>query len=124
MHATSYLRTRRSIQRFDRTRRVPLDVLLAALDDARYAPSPFNIQPWRFLVVTRDDLLVRLRDASNGQHKIVDAGAAVVFLADLEPEEHARRSSMRRSRTGRSPRIPPRAGKRRTRGCAAWERTT
>ncbi len=89
MHATSYFRTRRSIQAFDRTRRVPLDVLLAGLDDARYTPSPFNIQPWRFLVVTRDDLLARLRDASNGQGKIVDAGAAVVFLADLEPEEHA-----------------------------------
>jgi nitroreductase len=89
MKSTSYFRTRRSTQSFDASRRIPLDVLHAALDDARYSPSPFNIQPWRFLVLTREDSLARLRDVANRQNKVVDAGTAVVFLADLEAEEYA-----------------------------------
>jgi nitroreductase len=43
---------------------VPLELLQAVFEAARWAPSSFNEQPWRFLVATRDDpeWLQRLQD--------------------------------------------------------------
>ncbi|OYV24432.1 MAG: hypothetical protein B7W99_02350, partial [Rhodospirillales bacterium 20-58-10] len=34
---------------------MPQDVLFTILEAARWAPSSYNSQPWRFLYVTRDN---------------------------------------------------------------------
>jgi nitroreductase len=57
-----------------------------ALEDARYAPSAFNVQPWRSAVLDDPEDLSRLCEAAHNQQKVADAGAAVVFMAHLSPE--------------------------------------
>lgn len=49
------IRQRWSPRAFDATRAVPRDELLRLFEAARWAPSSANEQPWRFIVVARDE---------------------------------------------------------------------
>ena len=49
------IKTRWSPRAFDPEREVPVDDLMGMLEAARYAPSCFNEQPWRFIVGRRGD---------------------------------------------------------------------
>lgn len=49
------IKTRWSPRAFDPVREVPVDDLMGMLEAARYAPSCFNEQPWRFIVGRRGD---------------------------------------------------------------------
>lgn len=79
---------RRSIRRF---RDEPLEEgqLEKLLDAARWAPSAGNVQPWRFTVVTNDDVKKQLAADSYGQMFVAEAPVVVGVLA--VPEESARR---------------------------------
>jgi len=58
-----------------------LDRLLAA---ARWAPSGYNLQPWRFAVVADEERKRRLWRACMKQRQVLDAPAVVVFLGDRD----------------------------------------
>jgi len=42
---------RRSIREFQKDKKVPNWMIEKVLDAARYAPSPENVQPWKFIVI-------------------------------------------------------------------------
>lgn len=52
------IRHRRSVfpKQFDTTQQVPDEVVRQALENATWAPSHGNIQPWKFIVYTREGL--------------------------------------------------------------------
>jgi F420 biosynthesis protein FbiB-like protein len=56
------LRGRRSVRRYT-AREVPRAVIRAALEAARWAPSPHNSQPWRFAVLSSPAARQRLATA-------------------------------------------------------------
>lgn len=56
-------RRRRSVRAYA-PGRVPREALERCLEAARLAPSACNSQPWRFIVVERDDLRARLAEAA------------------------------------------------------------
>src|SRR5262249_25548965 len=62
---------------------VPDDVLSAIVRAGMHAPSGYNLQPWRFVVVRDLEQKRRLRAAAMGQPKIEEAGAVVVCCGDL-----------------------------------------
>jgi nitroreductase len=78
---------RRSIRRF---RDEPLEEgqLENLLEAARWAPSAGNVQPWRFVVVTNDDVKEQLAVDSYGQMFMAEAPVVVGVLSI--PEESAR----------------------------------
>ncbi len=53
MELESCIRARMSTRLFE-TKSIPQEILVEILDSARYAPSPKNRQPWRFLVLHDD----------------------------------------------------------------------
>jgi len=61
---------------------VPDDVLLAILRAGLKAPSGYNLQPWRFVVVRNPEQKRRLREAAMGQAKVEEAGAVIVCCGD------------------------------------------
>lgn len=81
---------------FDKTV-VPEEDLMTMLEAARWAPSAYNVQPWRFLYALREDeywlRYLSLLDAFNaGWAK--NAGALVFLLSDsLVPESNPPRVS-------------------------------
>jgi nitroreductase len=48
------------------------------------APSGYNMQPWRFIVVRNPEQKVRLRDASYNQAKVEEASAVIVACGDAD----------------------------------------
>jgi nitroreductase len=47
------------------------------------APSGYNIQPWRFVVVRLPEMKQKLRAAAFGQPKVEEAGAVIVACGDI-----------------------------------------
>ncbi|MBW4438201.1 MAG: nitroreductase [Pleurocapsa minor GSE-CHR-MK-17-07R] len=52
MTLSDMIRTRFSVNTFDRTRQVPPDDIIALLDTAVWAPNHRNTEPWRFILLT------------------------------------------------------------------------
>jgi len=72
---------RRSIRRF-KDEEVPLDLVLKALDVARYAPSARNSQPWEFIIIRSRKLLDSLATLHPGATPLKTASLAIAILAD------------------------------------------
>ena len=80
------IRRRRATRHFDSNRPVPDDLLSQILHLATLAPSGFNLQPWRFLVVRSKSNREKLRAASYGQPKIGEAPVVVIVLGYHTPQ--------------------------------------
>lgn len=61
---------RRSIRKFKEDK-VPENVLNRILEAARWAPSGANLQPWKFIVVTRSETKARIADTCTEYSKEV-----------------------------------------------------
>ncbi len=75
--------SRRSIRRYDPTP-VPEADLRELLRLVGRAPSAFNVQPWRFVVVQDESLKGRLAEAAFGQQQVLGAPATIVLYSDME----------------------------------------
>jgi len=80
---------------------VPAEVIDIALALAAEAPSGFNSQPWRFLVVQNADQRAALRRAALDQAKITEAPLVIIAFAQREgwkaPFEEILREKARRT---------------------------
>lgn len=48
------------------------------------APSAFNLQPWRFIVIRDAQVKEQLREAAYGQKQVSDAPVVIAMVADME----------------------------------------
>lgn len=78
---------RRATRRFDSARPLPDDLLKTLLTLATHAPSSYNLQPWRFLVVRTEANRRKLRAAAFNQPKISEAPVVVIVLGYLYPDQ-------------------------------------
>ncbi|MHB1020980.1 MAG: nitroreductase family protein [Acidobacteriaceae bacterium] len=77
------IRERRATPSFDGTPIPPAD-LKQILDAGLHAPSGYNMQPWRFIVVQSPEQKKRLRSASYNQAKVEEASAMIVACGDAD----------------------------------------
>jgi len=75
--------SRRSIRQYEPTP-IPEADLRELLRLAGRAPSAYNVQPWRFVVVQDDALKARLAEAAYGQPQVLRAPATIVLYSDME----------------------------------------
>lgn len=71
---------------FDPTKQIDLDVLERALEAARWSPSAYNAQPWRFAVAVRgSDLFAKMRSTLNDTNQVwaQHSGVFLLIVADL-----------------------------------------
>src|SRR5437667_6723653 len=66
------------------TTAVQEDDLRRILEAALAAPSGYNLQPWRFVVVRDPEQRKRLREAAMGQSKVEEAPAVIVACGDSQ----------------------------------------
>lgn len=83
---------RRSIRQYT-DEPVPEADLREMLRIASMAPSAWNLQPWRAVVIRDPSLKARLAVAANNQPQVVSAPAIIVLYADAEDAMSARRAS-------------------------------
>lgn len=77
---------RRSTRRFDPSRPLDDGLLKRILNLATHAPSSYNLQPWRFLVVRSAANRQKLRAAAFNQPKVTEAPVMVIVLGYHTPE--------------------------------------
>lgn len=63
---------------------IPDEDLKKILDAGLHAPSGFNMQPWRFIVVRDEEQKKKLRRASFNQAKVEEASVVIVACGDAE----------------------------------------
>ena len=74
---------RRSIRAFDQ-RPIPAEDLEAILETVRLAPSAFNVQPWRFVIVRTPEVKAELAAAAFDQRQVHSAPAVLVLYTDMQ----------------------------------------
>ena len=74
---------RRSVRVF-KDAEVPLDMILKAIEVARYAPSAGNKQPWRFVIIREGEKLKDLAKILRYSRPLMNAKVAVMVLANKD----------------------------------------
>jgi nitroreductase len=77
------IQERRATPSFDGTP-IPAEDLRQILDAGLHAPSGYNLQPWRFVVVQSIEQKKKLRAASYNQGKVEEASAVIVACGDAD----------------------------------------
>ena len=86
---------RRAVKHFDPEHEMPEADLRKLLEAAIQSPTSFNIQHWRFVVVSDPELRRQIREHGNDQAQMTDASLLVIFAGDVkawakEPERYWR----------------------------------
>lgn len=84
---TQVLIDRRATVSFEPDEAVPDEFLDAILSFGAQAPSGYNLQPWRFIVVRDEENRRRLRRAAMNQAKVAEAPVVIIAVgvkSDLE----------------------------------------
>ena len=82
MELIEALKGRRAINYFDPHRPVPRETLEELLRLASLAPSSFNLQPWKVIVVDEPEVKRRLRKCAMDQPKVEEAPVVLILVAD------------------------------------------
>ncbi len=96
------IRERRSTPSFD-GEPLPASDLRQILDAGLHAPSGYNMQPWRFVVVQHPEQRRRLRAASYNQAKVEEASAVIVACGDRDGWRRDLEEMLRLGREGGMP---------------------
>ncbi|MEM7817096.1 MAG: nitroreductase family protein [Candidatus Aenigmatarchaeota archaeon] len=75
---------RRSVNFFKKDFKVSLSDLKKIYDLAKLAPSSFNLQPYKILIVSKPKYKKLLKEVALNQQKVEDASVVLVILADKE----------------------------------------
>jgi len=86
MEAMDY---RHACKLFDETKKISDEDLNFILEAGRKSPSSFGMEPWKFLVITNDELREKIRPLCWNQPQITTSSHLVIVLAaieDVKPE--------------------------------------
>jgi len=88
MDAIKAIYSRRAVKHFDKEHRLTGEDEVKLLEATIQAPTSFNIQHWRFLILRDPELRARIRtEFGNDQAQITDASLLVLFTADVKAWE-------------------------------------
>ena len=73
---------RRAVKQYDPEHRMSEEEVKKLLSHAMLAPTAFNIQHWRFVVVEDPELRKKIREVSWDQAQVTDASLLIVLCAD------------------------------------------
>ncbi len=78
------IKARHSVRQYKPNVKIPENTLNEILELAALAPSSWNIQQWRFLVIQEQAQKDLVKGIAYGQQQVSDASVVVVILGDLE----------------------------------------
>lgn len=84
MNVIQAIETRRSVKAFDSTHQMTQAEIDQLLSLAMLSPTAFNIQHWRFVVVSDPVLRHQIRAVSWNQAQVQEASLLIVITADLQ----------------------------------------
>ena len=84
MDTIAAIRSRRSVKHYDPQHQLSEEEITELIDLAMQSPTAFNIQHWRFVVVTDAELRKEIRAVSWDQAQVTDASALVILTANRD----------------------------------------
>jgi len=87
MKVVDAIHSRRAVKHFDANHSMTEEEVNEFLSLAMLSPTAFNIQNWRYVVVTDPELRAQIREAAWGQAQVTDASLLIVLCADLKSWE-------------------------------------
>lgn len=84
MDTVAAIEARRAVKHYDPTHRMTEAEIEKLMSLALLAPSAFNIQNWRFVLVRDPELRKQVRAAAWDQAQVTDASLLIVLCADLK----------------------------------------
>ncbi|KEO82746.1 nitroreductase family protein [Tumebacillus flagellatus] len=87
--AEQVMRERHAVKKYDASHQIPEAELNAILELAATAPSSWNLQHWKLVVITDQAVKEKLLPIAYGQRQVVDASAVILVLGDLEADKNA-----------------------------------
>lgn len=75
--------SRHSVRTFEQ-KPIPREDLTKIMELVRLAPSAWNLQPWRFQIITDPTLKEKLQEAAYGQKQVTSAPAVIIVSSDME----------------------------------------
>lgn len=84
MDALKAITERRSIKSFDPKHKMTQDEIDSLLSHALLSPTAFNIQNWRYVLVSDPQQREQLKEAAWGQSQVTDCSLLIVLCADLK----------------------------------------
>ncbi len=83
MTAIEAIETRRSVKHYDPNHRLTDAEIARLIELAKLAPSSFNMQNYRFVLVRNPELRKQIRAVAWNQAQVTDASLLVILCADL-----------------------------------------
>ncbi|GAB6936098.1 MAG: nitroreductase family protein [Bacillota bacterium] len=80
---------RHSVRKYQKGVEIPKKDLEEILELAAKAPSSWNLQHWRYVVITSQEMKEKILPIAYNQEQVVDSSAVVVILGDLEADKNA-----------------------------------
>jgi nitroreductase len=87
MKTEDAIRARRAVKHYDANHSMTEEEINEILSLAILSPTAFNIQNWRYVVVSDKDLRARIREAAWDQSQVTDTSLFIVLCADLKAWE-------------------------------------
>ena len=87
METLEAIRTRRAVKQFDPNHKMTDGEIEQLMSLALLAPTAFNIQNWRFVLVRDPELRKQVRAAAWDQAQVTDASLLVILCADTKSWE-------------------------------------
>ena len=84
MSVTQAITSRRSIKHFDPAHKLTEQEIAKLMSLAMLSPTAFNVQHWRFVLVTDPVLRQQIRTVSWNQAQVEEASLLIVLTADLQ----------------------------------------
>ncbi|WP_018924772.1 nitroreductase family protein [Salsuginibacillus kocurii] len=89
MNTIEAMRERHSIRKFDTDHVMPEEDLQEILDATIEAPSSWNLQHWKFLVIQSDEKKEELLPIAYNQKQVVDGDVTIAVLGDEQANQNA-----------------------------------
>ena len=87
MRTKEAVQTRRAVKHYDTNHSMTPEEVNELLSLAILSPTAFNIQNWRFVVVTDPELRKQIREVAWDQAQVTDASLFIVLCADMKAWE-------------------------------------
>lgn len=83
MNVSEAIEARRAVKAYDPEHRMSQAEIDRLMSLAMLAPTAFNIQNWRFVLVTDPALRAQIREVAWNQAQVTDASLLIILTADL-----------------------------------------
>jgi len=83
------LEWRYAVKKFDANKTINQATLDALISSLQLSPSSFGLQPWKFIVISNQEILDKLKGHSWNQPQIADCSHLVVFASQAKFEAQA-----------------------------------